>query len=353
MSQNKFLYAVKFIACLMVITIHVRFPDPVGLYVTALARFAVPFFFAVSGRFLLADAGSTVEIRDRVLRSLKKLLKITALVYLIYQLYSVIYHIGIGVSLSDVISDRFNIGSFKRFLLFNSGKIIYDDSYAFDHMWYLFAMIYVLIFIFAFAPVLRKGYRAVMIILMLCLHFFTFMQGIREIRILGISFTTWYVTRSWLFTGIPYVLLGILWGDIVGRIRADRIPEEYGRIAALWKIPGICFLTTGILSTCVEAYLMGGKDIYMGSLLMVLGILLLSEAYAEKGTVIWKIGKSASSNIYFYHVLILAVLNLAADMGFIHTIPAGIRPFVIMVISILLFYILPELYRSVINVKKG
>lgn len=353
MSQNKFLYAVKFIACLMVITIHVRFPAPVGLYVTALARFAVPFFFAVSGRFLLADACSTEEIRVRAWYSLKKLLGITAVVYLIYQLYSVIYHLVIGVSLSNVISDRFNFGSFKRFLLFNSGKVIYDDSYAFDHMWYLFAMIYVLLFVFIIAPALKSSYKPVMICLMLFLHFFTFMQGIREIRILGISFTTWYVTRSWLFTGIPYVFLGMLWADIVRKVKTDRTPEEYERIARLWKIPGICFITTGILSTCVEAYLMGDRDIYIGSLLMVLGIMLLSEAYADRGTYIWKMGQKASSNIYFYHVLILAVLNLLADMGIISNIPAGIKPLAIIVISILLFFFIPELYRSVINVKKG
>ena len=353
MNQNKFLYTMKLIACLAVITIHVRFPDPVGQYVTALARFAVPFFFAVTGRFLLVNAWDTHEIRHRAGRSLKKLLIITAIVYVIYQLYSLFYHIVIGADIPELLAERFNFGSIKRFLLFHSGKVLYDESYAFDHMWYLFAVIYVLIFVYAFAPVLRKIYKPLIIILLLSLHILTWIQDFRTVRVLGLSLTTWYVLRSWLFTGIPYFLLGILWGDITCKLKEEKTAEEYGRIVKIWKVPGICLLSIGIISTCVEAFLIGNKDIYIGSLLMVLGILLLSEPYAGSGKYLWKMGKTASSNIYFYHVLILAVLNLATDTGFLIAIPAGIKPVAVMAIAIVLFYVVPEIYRSVINVKKG
>lgn len=54
-SDNRFLYMVKGIACIMVILIHVKFPGNLGTISETLARFAVPMFFAVSGRFLLHD----------------------------------------------------------------------------------------------------------------------------------------------------------------------------------------------------------------------------------------------------------------------------------------------------------
>lgn len=343
----------KLIACLAVITIHVRFPDPFGQYVAALARFAVPFFFAVSGRYLLCGAVETGEIRSRAFRALKKIFKTTVIVFAIYQLYSVFYHVLVGAELSEVLRGRFNPGSIKRFLAFNAGTVLYDDSYVFDHMWYLFAFMYVLVFIAAVAPVLRKCYKPAIVLLLLCLHVFTWIQDFRVVRVFGLSLTTWYVLRSWIFTGIPYVLLGVLWGDITDGLRKNKAAEDYDRIVRLWKVPGVCFLSIGILSTCFESFLIGNKDIYFGSFFIVMGILLLSEALSGKGRLLWKAGKDASSGIYFYHVLILAILNLGADRGVLLPVPAVIKPLVLMILSIAVFYWVPKLYRSVINVKKG
>ena len=343
----------KLIACLAVITIHVRFPDPFGQYVMAIARFAVPFFFAVSGRYLLSGAYTAGEVRSRAFRSLKKTLIVTAIVYAVYQLYSVFYHILVGAKLTEVYAERYNLASLKRFLSFNSGTVLYDDSYVFDHMWYLFAFIYVLVFIALAAPVIRKCYKPVIAVLLLGLHLFTWIQDFRIVRVFGISLTTWYVLRSWLFTGIPYVLLGVLWGDIVDRLRKDKSEDDYKRIVDLWKIPGICFLSTGILGSCFETFIIGNKDIYFGSFFIVMGILLLSEALSEKGGFLCEMGRDASSNIYYFHVLILAILNLGTDRGVFPTVPGIVKPLVLMILSIIIFYGLPKLYRSVINVKKG
>ena len=41
-SDNRFLYMVKGIACIMVILIHVKFPGNLGTISETLARFAVP-----------------------------------------------------------------------------------------------------------------------------------------------------------------------------------------------------------------------------------------------------------------------------------------------------------------------
>ncbi|WP_196804915.1 acyltransferase family protein [Butyrivibrio sp. AE3009] len=343
----------KLIACLAVITIHVRFPDPFGQYVKAIARFAVPFFFAVSGRYLLSGVYTTGGIRSRAFRSLKKTIGITVIVYTVYLLYSVLYHVLVGAKLSEVFAGRFNPGSIKRFLIFNTGTVIYDDSYVFDHMWYLFAWIYVLVVIIAAAPVLRKCYKPVMAVLLLALHIFTWMQDFKIVRVFGITLTTPYVLRSWFFTGIPYVLLGVLWGDIVEGLKKDKTTEDYNRIVNLWKIPGICFLSTGILSSCFETFIIGEKEIFIGSFFIVMGILLLSESLSEKGGLLSEMGREASSYIYFYHVLILAILNLGVIRGVFPPVPGIVKPVVLMILSIIIFYGLPKLYRSVINVKKG
>ncbi|MBQ3795001.1 MAG: acyltransferase family protein [Butyrivibrio sp.] len=80
--DNYFLYAVRCIAALFVIVIHTRFPGKAGEILDALARFAVPFFFALSGRFLLdIEDKAPVDIRKKAGNSLKKILAVTAKVY--------------------------------------------------------------------------------------------------------------------------------------------------------------------------------------------------------------------------------------------------------------------------------
>ena len=67
MKENKFLYLVNFIACMLVIVIHTRFPGNFGTAMDAVSRIAVPYFFALSGRFLLRDGDEdTDKIMERL-----------------------------------------------------------------------------------------------------------------------------------------------------------------------------------------------------------------------------------------------------------------------------------------------
>ena len=80
---NLFLYAMKFIAAMAVVIIHTRFPGKAGEAVGAVTRFAVPFFFALSGRFLLkCDDNEPSKIREIVGKALKKIVTVTIKVYL-------------------------------------------------------------------------------------------------------------------------------------------------------------------------------------------------------------------------------------------------------------------------------
>ncbi len=64
-QENLFLYAMKFIAAMAVITLHTRFPGKAGEAIDAIARFSVPFFFALSGKYLLkAGESDRTKIRS-------------------------------------------------------------------------------------------------------------------------------------------------------------------------------------------------------------------------------------------------------------------------------------------------
>ncbi len=213
--DNLFLYAMKFVAALAVIIIHTRFPGKAGEAIDAIARFAVPFFFALSGRYLLRPGDTDASgIRKSTGRHLKGLCATTVIVYLGYTLFSLTYHLSIGGgTVASWFSSKYNLSEALCFVLFNSGRFVYDESFTFDHMWFLFALIYVYALIYIFAPVLRKWYKALIVILLFFLYFGEMLQTYYPIRPFGISISTWFVMRNWLFVGIPFVLLGILFAD--------------------------------------------------------------------------------------------------------------------------------------------
>ena len=340
--DNKFIYAVRFIACLFVITIHARIPGIVGTFIFSVSRFAVPFFFAVSGRFLLYYHGNgnvtdVVKIRNATKKALLKLLKITGIVYLIHFMFSFGFHMVNGFSVSEYLASKFNLFETRNFFMFNSGKYIYDGSYVFDHMWFLFALIYVYGLIYIFAPVLRKWYKVLIAVLLSLLFFGELLQTYYPVKLFGIGISTWYVMRNWLFVGIPFVLIGILFNDYVYKC------EDMAK----YKIPALVMIILGIILSFLESQLISEKEMYLGSILIVLGILFLSECISYNGDILYCLGKEASSNIYYYHVLVIAVLDIAAQNGIISWDVLIFKPLLVMIICFVLFCIKPLIeYRK-------
>ncbi len=345
-KDNRFIYALKFIACLFVITIHARIPGTVGDLVMSMSRFAVPFFFAVSGRYMLATADGGIitevpEIRSKVFGALKKLLKVTGIVYFIHLIFSFTVNMISGTPVGEYFSSKFNLFELRNFVLFNSGKFIYDASYTFDHMWYLFALIYVYALIYIFAPVLRKWYKGLIVILLFFLYFGELLQTYYPIRPFDISICTWYVMRNWLFVGIPFVLLGILFADWVFGIKqkGEVYAKEY---FAKLTMPAAASVIIGAVLSFIEMNAIDPKEVYFGTLLIVVGLLVLSECISYDGEVLSILGKRASSNFYFYHVLVIAVLELLSRGKIGYTEQGMIlRTILVMVICFLLFGLWP------------
>lgn len=67
--KNISLYTLEGIACMFVIFIHCKFPEPVGDLVDTIARFAVPIFFIVSGFFNYS--ASKEKLKTRVFKLLR------------------------------------------------------------------------------------------------------------------------------------------------------------------------------------------------------------------------------------------------------------------------------------------
>jgi len=75
----------KGVACIFVILIHCTFPGIFGEMLRAIARFAVPLFFVVTGYFLLDSNGKVT--RERILKKLNHIVKITILADIFYMIF--------------------------------------------------------------------------------------------------------------------------------------------------------------------------------------------------------------------------------------------------------------------------
>lgn len=351
-NDNGFIYTIKFIACLFVITIHAPFPGTFGDVVFALSRFAVPFFFAISGRFLLVKrdgsyAGNTTEIRKFTKDRLIKLLKITAIVYACYLIFSLCYFLSKGWTFGYWLHDKFNAYETRTFFLFNSGRYIYDESYVFDHLWYLFALIYVYILIIIFAPVLRKWYKWLIVLLLGLLFFGEILQTVYPIRPFDISISTWYILRNWLFVGMPFVLIGIVFADSTLKRKNDLGEDNYKEKVKALLPRNLLMLVLGCALSIIEKFVFGSKEVYIGSVIMVLALLKISECGINSTSALNFLGKRASSLIYFYHVMIISTLDILSQNGIIPSYTMWQKPILVMVLAILIFGVIPILIDKV------
>ena len=88
MEKNYTLNFVKFLACIMVVLIHCKFPGDLGLYTTALARFAVPFFFMVSGYYAYRSKNTNEYTKKQII----KITKIAIIALIAYFIYNLLYN---------------------------------------------------------------------------------------------------------------------------------------------------------------------------------------------------------------------------------------------------------------------
>ncbi|MCR5656487.1 MAG: acyltransferase family protein [Butyrivibrio sp.] len=299
-----FIDMIKAIACIFIILIHCKFPGKCGDIFQAFARFGVPMFFAISGRFLLPDGiYDKKDIRKVMARKIAALVKTTICLWLFYTIYSLFYFLNAGETFFSWIHEKFNLLEFSRLILFNSGKFIYDYSSVFDHMWFLFALIYVYALVFIFAGVLRKWAPFLVVILTGFLFFGELLQVYYPIRPFDISISTWYIMRNWLFVGVPFTMLGFC------------ISENRDTVSILKsRFAGIILATLGIVSTLVEYHLWAVKEVYFGSFLIVLGLLIIANSVRiDRDNFLSVFGRKLSANVYYIHVFVISFSSLLLD----------------------------------------
>lgn len=133
----------KFICAFLVVCIHTPFPGDAAAYFTALTRIAVPIFFMITGYYYCEMLES-----GKVAGQIKKILLLVIEANSLYLTWKCFYAVASGNGLAQYIEVTFTVENIAKFLVLN-------ESLFYGHLWYLGAILYVLII----AEVARKKIR--------------------------------------------------------------------------------------------------------------------------------------------------------------------------------------------------
>ena len=266
-EKNDCLNLWKGIAAFSVIGIHCGFfLGDKGKILSSLARFAVPFFFLVSGYF--ASGRNWETIRRRAVHILR-LLVLGNAVYLLWGLLQ-------GETLASIFAPK---SWMMDFLLWNYSPTA-------PHLWFLGALLYCYLF---YGFLLYAGWEKKADFLIPLLLGANLLLG--EGRVL-LPFTLRVrCIRSFLFTGLPF----FLWGR--------RAAEKESRRFDLLTMGGIVL---GGLLAAAEQGLTGYQELHLGNILMAGGIFRLALVRPElgRGSRLSRLGEVLSGSMYLWHLLV-------------------------------------------------
>lgn len=283
---NVTLNVVKCIAVLAVICIHCKIHE-VGLsgrMIVNVARFAVPFFILISGYYSFYESRQTAceKYKTRILRLLK-LTVISNAIYFIYR--SLISGKAAGLDLNMLV----------KVFIFNV------SPYA-DMLWFLQALLYCYIIYYIlnrYGFDLRKLYR-----IMPILFIANFALG--EFTSLFFAPIEHFYYRNFLFTGLPFFILGYMIHD-----KKDRLDSVNDRLL-------IVACTAMAVASMFEPIVLGVKcDIQLSCMIFSVILFMWCVKNPQKlkfNRMAW-IGGTLYTSMYVLHFLVILILKPALHYG--------------------------------------
>lgn len=330
-KQNNCLNFFKGLACIFVVAIHMRFPvDYIDGPIQSAARFAVPFFFMVSGYYCFNE-DKTIEL-SKLPKKVKHIAILCLGSFIFWFLFILITQVdggltGIGEWLLTLVSFE----SLYQFILFNVDPFI-------QILWFLFALLYCYILFYIFARLKAVRILKFLILPLLIAHF---AMGNICNGILSLSIDVYYFRNCWLM-GMPLFMLGY----VIHEYRQPILRGVNGNVALIAIIAG------GILAVCEWLIVGGRQQMYLGSIITAAAMILYSqwheESYIIKPVAI--IGQKYSMLIYVLHYCIgicfdyiMAWVGIADNFVFL-----CFRPSIVIILSIIVSIMLSFLWQKMI-----
>lgn len=329
MKRNVTLDLFKLAAAFAVICIHYMFSGAVGISVKAVARFAVPFFFAVSGFF------AWKQRPEKLMKRARGIAKLYLASFVLYFLYGAFREILLGKasSVADYVMKYVQPKTILNFLIHNT-------TISAVHLWFLPALIYCyLLMCLCIKVKVPEKVLTTAAVVLLAIQLITG-EGL---SILQVQFDA--DLPNFLFLGFPFFLLG----RTLSRIQEERRPDF--RKCSGWLI--LLLLFAGIAGSVLSVLVWGGHLIYAGSVMIVSALLLAALKYRERAYAPCLVALAElSTHIYVFHVAVGGTLEtIAAKVLHCSESPVWInaKPFIVLILSILIGAIFSHLYAAAVK----
>lgn len=319
-KQYNLLNALKIIAAFFVVAIHIRFPGDFGLSIVAIARFAVPFFFMVSGFFSYYE--NKAVLNEKYKRKIKHLLILFGGSLLMYFAYAVLASIMNG-TLGGYLKGIFSLQSFIELFVFNHVRVM-------EALWFLPALIYVYLIFFAFEKtgITKKMYFLIPVLFIagvILREIPEFIQNVPEIM------SKSYLCRNFLFVGLPFFMLGHFM-----KVNESELKKKFSNVLL------IVLMLIGTAESIIVELVHTQKCVYIGTFIAVFALFLFAVKNEEKYSVasIADLGAKYSLYVYIFHILVRDIMRKGGEIvpfaGKIIDILEPVYPIVIFALTLII-----------------
>lgn len=281
-QKNTTLELLKLFASYMVVFIHVRFYGGFGTTMDALARFAVPFFFLISGFFSYKISSDKIKKR---IKHIAHLLVFAVLCYTFFNIFMLLFDGDID-GIVPYFSEYLNLKTLIKLFVLN----VPVSSL---HLWYLFAMLYVYI-VFCFVTVFNINEKVMFVVSFFLLSLQILLGECLSAFgvVLGIS-----IVRNFALMGIPFFVLGLFVKKYENRFRT--IPNQVPVIA----------IVLGGLESILSRHFLGKSELYIGSLFILFAFVIIWMKYSNiKLPRFFDVLSGCSTYIYIFHIMISQII---------------------------------------------
>lgn len=295
-KRNDMIDAGKTLACLAVMLIHCVFPGKTGVLLRTLSKFAVPFFFAISGYY---NKGSIT----RKIKHMGYLCVISEIFYLVFDGVCMVF------KETDMSAELFGGGT-HRLLTAILRNIVFNTPFTSPHLWFLYALLYC----YLLSTVLRRMNDKTKLLLSFAL-ITTFTVTSEFSGILGINnrlnfelstgeIIGSYIYNLFIFRAYPFFVLG----ELFRKHEKKSIRFFTGR-----KL--VYCAALGIVLASLERLIFMESQFYVGTYLFTIAMFVFCIKFNGRifcGDV-WKrivqFGKESSVYVYIIHIAIYDLIR--------------------------------------------
>ncbi len=321
-QKNNTLELLKLFASYMVVFVHISFYGKMGITVDALARFAVPFFFLVSGYYSYQITCKKIKKR---IKNIFSLLVLSAICCSVFEIVVLLKYNTAG--LIELVNKCTDLSTYVNLVVFNMPVIS-------GHLWYLLAVLYVYV-VFYFVTKFNVKEKTVFALsfALLLLHI---LLG-EGLSVLGIVLPIHFV-RNFALMGIPFFALGLF------------VKKYENKFESIPNYMIFAFIAIGVLETLFSRFFFGVNELYIGSLFVLLAIvcLFIKRANVKYPSFLMAL-EGCSTYIYIFHIMISTAIFIIYGMVGIDiyssVILQNLHPFIVCVASTVFSYILVKILK--------